>query len=352
MNAPTRTLDANALQDSLRAYYGQHLKSSADFTEGACCTDQTRSRFASVIAELPDEIVAKAYGCGCPIPGDDLRGLVCLDLGSGAGLDAFVLAKLVGPEGHVHGVDMTAEQLELARRHAPAVAERFGYDAPNVTFHEGLIETAEPIADASVDLVISDCVINLSPRKDLVFQTAARVLRDGGELYFSDVVADRRVPAALAEDPRLIAECLGGALYEHDLYDVMEDAGFRDARVVERSLLRRDVNGEPIAFWSITVRAWRLAEPLDRRCEDYGQLATYTGAFPASPARFVLDDHHVFEKGRPTPVCRNTARMLSETRLARGFRVTEPLEHLGLFDCGPTPAGAGSAEGAGGGACC
>jgi len=332
MNAQTTVEQQRAW---LREYYGKTLASSADLTQQACCTESTLARHADTIALLPDELVAKHYGCGCPVPEDDLSGLTCLDLGSGAGVDAFILSRLVGPGGHVHGIDMTPEQLEVSRRHAPAVAERFGFAAPNTTFHQGFIETAEAIADASVDLVISDCVINLSPRKELVFQTIHRVLREGGELYVSDVVSDRRVPQRLADDPEMFAECLGGALYEHDLMDMLDDAGFRDARVVERKPLQREAMGLPIVFESVTVRAHKFAQPLDRRCEDYGQTATYLGTFPRCPARFVLDDHHVFERGRPAPVCRNTARMLGETRLARGFRVTAPIEHFGLFACGP-----------------
>lgn len=179
MNVPTARVDQQ--RASLRAYYGQTLQKTSDLTQQACCTDATFSRHAETVSLLPDEVVSRHYGCGCPLPEDDLTGRICLDLGSGAGVDAFILARLVGPEGHVHGIDMTAEQLEVARRHAPAVAERFGFATPNTTFHEGFIETAEAIADASVDLVISDCVINLSPRKDLVLKTIHRVLREGGE---------------------------------------------------------------------------------------------------------------------------------------------------------------------------
>ncbi|RMG18395.1 MAG: methyltransferase domain-containing protein [Planctomycetota bacterium] len=343
MNA---TVIDEELRGYLREYYGRRLQHNGDLTEQACCTDATAARHADTIALLPDEVVRRHYGCGCPLPEDDLSGLTCLDLGSGAGVDAFILSRLVGPEGHVHGIDMTLEQLEVARKHAPAVARAFGFERPNTTFHEGFIETAEAIADASIDLVISDCVINLSPRKDLVIETIARVLREGGELYVSDIVADRRVPESLASDPRLVAECLGGALYLHDFLDLLRDAGFGDPRIVESRVLQTDVAGEPIEFRSVTVRAQKFAQPLDRRCEDYGQLATYTGAFPRCPARFRYDDHHVFERGRPTPVCRNTARMLSETRLAKGFQVTPPLRHFGLFDCAPRPV-ASDAE-----ACC
>lgn len=343
--------DARAvLRARLREFYGRTVASSTDLVESTCCTTDTASRYGAILELLPREVVARAYGCGCPIPEDDLTGLTVLDLGSGAGLDAFILSYLVGPAGFVHGVDMTEEQLAVARRAAPTVAQRFGYARPNTAFHRDFIETAEAIDDASVDLVVSDCVINLSPAKDEVFATIARVLRPGGELYVSDIYADRRVPPQIAADPRLVAECVGGADYEHDGFDRLRDAGFLDPRVVSRRVVKTEALGQPITFSSLTLRAQKFVEPLDRRCEDYGQVATYRGTLPASPARFAYDDHHVFEAGRPTPVCRNTARMLSETRLAPHFDVTRPVRHFGLFACGPAPApagGAGAAE-----ACC
>ena len=104
--------------------------------------------------------------------------------------------------------------------------------------------------------------------------------------------------------------------------------------------------GEAITFYSLNVRGFKLSD-MDLRCEDYGQMATYTGSVDGHEARYGFDDHHVFDKGRPTAVCRNTARMLSETRLARHFEVTQPIRHFGLFDCAPTPE-----DGAAGAACC
>jgi SAM-dependent methyltransferase len=244
------------LRSYLREYYGRVLKSNRDFEKKACCTDETQKRHPEILALLPAEVISKHYGCGCPVPDDDLDGLSVLDLGSGAGVDCFVLSKLVGPRGRVVGIDMTDEQLAVARGAVPAVTKWFGLRKPNVSFLKGFIETCDDVADASVDLVVSDCVINLSPRKDQVFRTAFRVLRPGGEIFFSDIAADRRVPQAIARDPRLVAECLGGAMYEHDLFDAMKDAGFADPRVVRRSVVATDVSGEPIAFSSLTVRAF------------------------------------------------------------------------------------------------
>lgn len=334
----------------LREYYGRHLKSKSDLSQGACCTDETQKRFQDVLALIPDEVKARHYGCGCPVPQDDLKGLRVLDLGSGAGVDAFILSKQIGPDGFVYGIDMTDEQLEVAIRHIPIVMERFGYSHPNVRFYKDFIEVAESIPDDSIDLIISDCVINLSPRKDLVFKTIHRVLKEGGEFYVSDIAADRRVPESIRNNTEMVAECLGGAEYEHDWFDVMKECGFPDPRTVSRMEVQRDVLGEPIVFYSMTVRGFKFAEPLDRRCEDYGQIATYLGTVPQQPSRFVFDDHHAFEARRPTAVCRNTARMLQDTRLGRHFQVTDPIKHFGLFACG-TPVSTSTTDSAKGSCC-
>ena len=148
----------------------------------------------------------------------------------------------------------------------------------------------------------------------------------------------------------MIAECLGGAQYEHDWFDTMRDAGFGDPRIVRSRVVQSEAKGEPITFSSLTIRGFKFSDPLDRRCEDFGQTATYLGNCPQSPARFALDDHHIFEASRPGAVCRNSARMLSETRLGRYFHVTEPIKHFGLFPCGPVPAGADGT--AASGSCC
>jgi hypothetical protein len=119
---------------------------------------------------------------------------------------------------------------------------------------------------------------------------------------------------------------------------MMKDCGFGDPRIMTRRVVQNEAMGEPIVFCSLTVRAFKFEQPLDRRCEDYGQFATYNASLPGSPARFIFDDHHVFEAHRPTAVCRNTARMLSETRLAKHFEVSSPVKHFDEFPCGPTPA--------------
>jgi SAM-dependent methyltransferase len=144
------------LRDYLKEYYGRILTGTQDLERKACCADSTLSQFPEIAALIPAEVKERNFGCGCSIPGDELRGLTVLDLGCGAGLDCFLMSHLVGPDGVVHGIDMTDEQLAVARRFLPEVTRNFGYSEPNVHFHKGYIETADAIRDRSVDIVISD----------------------------------------------------------------------------------------------------------------------------------------------------------------------------------------------------
>jgi len=341
--------------DAVRTYYGQTLSSSGDLRTSACCSSEDLPpEHRRILGMLEDEVLERFYGCGSPIP-PVLEGCTVLDLGCGTGRDVFLAAKLVGPEGRVIGVDMTEEQLAVGRRHEAAHAERFGYARPNTSFRTGLIEdlAGAGVEGGSVDVAISNCVVNLSPDKPAVFAGVHRALREGGELYFSDVFVDRRLPAECAEDPVLLGECLGGALYTEDFRRLMAEAGFADVRTVSERPLT--VDDPALAaklgnarFVSRTVRAFKLAA-LEDRCEDYGQVARYLGGAADAPHRFVLDDHHVFEEGRPMLVCGNTAAMVQETRYGRYFRVDgDRSRHFGLFDC--APAGPSAAER--GGTCC
>jgi len=335
MNAPTDTLA------SVRRYYGQVLQSSRDLKTGACCpTESMPAWLQPLLADVHPQVRERFYGCGSPLA-PALAGCTVLDLGCGSGRDVYLLSHLVGAHGRVIGVDMTAEQLAVARQHRDWHAQRYGYADSNVTFVEGYIEdlAACGIADGSVDVVVSNCVLNLSPEKPRVFAEVFRVLKPGGELYFSDVFADRRVPAGLQQDPVLLGECLGGALYHEDFRRQMLGLGCADVRTVSAGaipLLDPQIEARigMVAFESRTVRAFKLA--LEDRCEDYGQIATYLGGVAGAEHVFVLDDHHHFERGRPLRVCGNTAAMLSATRYAAHFRVEgDTTTHYGLFDCAP-----------------
>ena len=253
---------------------------------------------------------------------------------------------------------MTDEQLNLARKHQDYHRQQFGYTKSNVDFRKGYIENLADadIADNSIDTVVSNCVINLSPDKKSVFNEIFRVLKPGGELYFSDVFCDRRLSREQSEDPVLLGECLGGALYKEDFRRLMAEAGCADFRVI--SSMEIISHNEEVQqkigkarFYSITIRAFKL--PLEDRCEDYGQVAYYLGGIPEAPHAFYLDDHHLLEKGRPFPVCSNSAMMLSDTRFKKYFNIVGTTEtHFGIFPCGPTVGAPGTAGAAPAGACC
>ncbi|SFC93350.1 methyltransferase domain-containing protein [Streptomyces aidingensis] len=346
----------NSIEESVKDYYGRVLQSSADLQTSACCTAQAPPRhIAEALREVHEEVKDRFYGCGSPIP-PALDGATVLDLGCGSGRDCYVLSQLVGPAGRVIGVDMTEAQLAVARRHLDFHAERFGF--ANVEFHQGYIEdlASVGIEEASVDVVVSNCVLNLSPDKPRVFAEIFRVLKPGGELYFSDVFADRRIPPALLQDPVLVGECLSGALYTEDFRRVLAAAGCADARVVSRApvtLAGPEIEQKIgfVGFSSLTIRALNL--PLEDRCEDYGQVAVYRGTVPTAAHAFELDDHHIFPVGKPVLVCGNTADILSGSRYAEHFDIIgDKTMHHGLFPCGPAGATAPGAAGTAGDSCC
>jgi len=354
MTDSTHLACPDSQRENAREYYGRTLQSTGDLKTGACCTSAVPAAHRKLLANIEDEVIERFYGCGSPLP-EALEGCTVLDLGCGTGRDAYLAAQLVGPHGKVIGIDMTAEQLAVARRHADTHARRFGYDAPNTEFHEACIEdlASAGIADESVDVVISNCVINLSPEKHRVFSEILRVLKPGGELYFADVFVDRRLPASLAEDPVLHGECLGGAMYEEDFRRLLYRLGCPDYRIVEAREIPIDDPGIAgktgrARFFSRTIRTFKLASVEDR-CEDYGQAICYRGSIPGHPDHFVLDDHHDFETGKLYEVCGNTAAMAGETRFGAHFEVYgDRSRHYGLFDCAPAPAVTAEANGA----CC
>ena len=355
MSTTTSTPDSSeSTLDSVKSYYGKVLQTNKDLQTSACCTAEALPVHLRALAgEIHEEVQEKFYGCGSPIP-HALEGATVVDLGCGSGRDSYMLSKMVGPKGRVIGVDMTKEQLAVAERHRDYHAKKFGYASSNVRFVSGYIEdlASSGIESNSVDLVVSNCVINLSPDKRRVFSEIFRVLKPGGELFFSDVFSGRRVPQALTKDATLLGECLGGALYTQDFRRLMREVGCLDARIVTKRPI--ELNNPEIVrmagmidFCSVTVRAFKL--DLEDVCEDYGQVAWYNGTIADSPHSFILDDHHVFRTGMPMLVCGNTAAMLAETRYRSHFRVIgDRSVHYGLFDCGPSPAAvAGAAP-----ACC
>jgi arsenite methyltransferase len=337
------TLENHTLENS-QDYYGNVLTSSADLKTDACSTTAAPpTAVRDALANVHPEVKARYYGCGLVFP-QAVEGCNILDLGSGAGQDAYIMAQLVGEHGSVTGVDATTQQLEVANRHIEWHREKFGYAKSNVSFIEGDIERLGTLGlpENSFDVIISNCVINLVSDKAAVFAAAHRLLKPGGELFFSDVYSDRRVPVALLDDPVLHGECLSGALYWGDFDRLAKAAGFGDPRLcTDRQLAIGDAaiaaKLDGINFFSATYRLFKL-EGLEPECEDYGQAVRYLGTIAGSERMFDLDGHHNIEKGRMFNVCGNSWKMLANTRFAPHFEFFGDFSrHYGIFPgCGKT----------------
>ncbi|MGE0436790.1 MAG: methyltransferase domain-containing protein [Steroidobacteraceae bacterium] len=346
------------MHEVVQDYYGRQLSGSSDLKTSACCDpSQMPEWLKPLLARIHRDVLGRYYGCGLVCP-PLLEGCRVLDLGCGSGRDVYALAQLVGASGEVVGVDMTDEQLAVAEKYRAYHAEQFGYD--NVRFVKGYIEQLDALdlAPRSFDIIVSNCVVNLSPDKSAVLKGVGRLLKPGGEFYFSDVYADRRVPDAVRNDPVLYGECLGGALYWNDFLRLARATGFIDPRLVEDHpiavtdpALAAKVGA--IRFYSATYRLFAI-NGLEDGCEDHGQAVVYRGSIAQHPDRFVLDKHHDIETGKVFPVCGNTYRMLRESRFAPHFEfIGDFSRHFGLFEgCGGgLPFDAGTIA-TGGIACC
>jgi arsenite methyltransferase len=328
-------------KDDVKEYYGKTLQHSDDLLTNACCCDvaSVPLHIKEILKEIADEVLAKYYGCGSPIP-EAVTGCTTLDLGCGTGRDVYTFSKLIGEQGQAIGIDMTDEQLAVANKYIKSQTERFGYNKPNVKFIKGDIEDLQSagIEDNSIDIITSNCVINLATDKTKVFKEIFRVLKPGGELYFSDVFSDRRVSPQISNDPIMYGECLGGTLYIEDFRRLLHDIGISTYSVIsvkpiaiKNAAIEKKAGN--VTFSSITIRAFKLTG-LEDRCEDYGQIATYKGGIQFAQHKLDLDSRHTFIKNKPMPVCHNTAKILSASRFGKYFTVTEPIEHFGLFpDC-------------------
>jgi arsenite methyltransferase len=233
------------IRDAVKERYGQAVKAVTRGAKPSCCgssatpmagTDPiTRDLYAAdETAGLPEQALLASFGCGNPTALAELRpGETVLDLGSGGGIDVLLSAKRVGPTGKAYGLDMTDEMLELARKNQAKAG------ATNVEFLRGTIESI-PLPDNSVDVIISNCVINLSANKDQVLGEAFRVLRPGGRFAVSDIVIRRELPDAVRKSMNLWTGCIAGALAEGEYVNKLRAAGFTGIQVEPTRIYTKD----------------------------------------------------------------------------------------------------------------
>ena len=266
----------------------------------------------SEVGHIPQEVLDRFYGCGSPISMAQIQsGETVLDLGSGAGIDCFIAAKKVGAKGHVIGVDMTDPMLSVANTSKKTVAANLGYDA--VEFKKGFLEKI-PQENQSVDLVTSNCVINLSPNKRKVFAEIWRILKDTGRFVVADIISDRTVPLNLQAHQDLWGECISGSLSQGEFLSELERAGFYGLSLIKKTFWK-EVDG--IRFYSITVRGFKFEKKA--KCQFMGQKAIYMG-----PYKTISDEEgHLFPRGESIEVCTDTANKLKAPPYCEQFVVTE-----------------------------
>ena len=225
------TQTPDQIHDAVREHYAERIKSNVSCCgpsngSSSCCSTDSNLYPGDLLATLPEGESAVSYGCGDPITLASLQpGQIVLDLGSGAGVDCFFAAKKVGETGRVIGVDMTPEMIERARSSAKRL------NLQNVEFRQGYLEDL-PVEPNTVDVIISNCVINLSPDKSKVFSEAFRVLKPGGRLAVSDIVTDGPLPEVIKKSLSAWAGCIAGAVEAKDYISIMKSVGFTDISII------------------------------------------------------------------------------------------------------------------------
>ena len=237
-----------------------------------------------LVEHIPETARVRSYGCGSPVMDCGLTtGETLVDLGSGTGVECFIAARLVGASGQVYGIDMSDTMLNQARSAQRKVAENLGY--ANVEFKKGFLEQI-PLSDNSCDVVISNCVINLSINKRQTFREIYRILKPGGRIFISDIINTGDIPLHIRINEKLRGECIGGAMHERDLFGILTDFGFGNMRVVKR-FLYREVKGYP--FYSLTYQAFKSGPTQENSL-------IYRGPFAA----VVTDDGQIVQRGQTT----------------------------------------------------
>jgi ubiquinone/menaquinone biosynthesis C-methylase UbiE len=299
--------EAPVSREDVKEFYGS---AGAQPQPGLCCPTAYAKED---IAHIPAEVMEISYGCGSPVTLAEVKpGETYVDLGCGGGVDCFIASKWVGKTGRVIGVDMTQEMMQRAIGNATKVSKNLGYY--NVEFRHGFLEDV-PVDTGSVDLLTSNCVVNLSPDKKKVFQEIKRVLKNGGRFVISDIVAEKPVPADMQANKTLWGECISGALTEKEFLEFTKEAGFYGLQVLKKEFYK-EVNGHN--FWSVTLRAWKADK--GPSCVYIGQFATYLGPY----ASVTDDEGHTFKAGIPFEICTDTAFRLTQEPYKKFFDVTGP----------------------------
>ncbi|KAL9646858.1 hypothetical protein ABK040_013718 [Willaertia magna] len=329
------------IHTSVKEYYGKTLSQTKDLKTNACSAIAKPHPIICELTKLiPDEVLQTFYGCGSPVP-LGIKGLCVLDLGSGSGKDLFLASLLSGSNGKCIGIDMTEEQLDIANRNKKLFIERIGnsMELAPIEFVHGYIEEIEKsgIQNESVDLVISNCVVNLSSDKHAVIKGVFNVLKYGGEFVFSDMYCDRRIPESLKKDKVLLGEGLAGALYINDFLDLCRKVGFIDPRQVTKKEITifdeqiKNLVGNA-KYYSITFRLFKTNPLPELFEEDYGQLAIYNGGIDGFEHNYQLDQNYNFITGKPQRICGNTAIILTHSWLSKYFNVIgDQSVHYGKF---------------------
>ena len=286
----------------------------------------------TLLYNISAEIKNTYHEPGCSLP-PLLEGCTVVDLCCGSGRDVYLAAQLVGPGGNVIGVEPVKRRLATAEKYLKKEIKQFGYGTSNVELVHGVPEDLSFIPDSSVDVVTSNCTFSLSPDKDQYMAEVKRILKEGGEFYFTDVFTDRRIPAELADDMNLRALRLGGALYIEDFRRLAVAHGFLDPRYLitrKTPMTEQEQSLFPdIAFATITTRLINtvLVEDI---CESYGETVTYQGTLPDYPDFFLFDKDIRFPTGETRTICGNVSGLIKSSRYRNVFEVTgDRSRHIG-----------------------
>lgn len=280
---------------------------------------------------MHEEVTARYYGCGLVIP-PGVQGARVLDLGSGSGRDCFALSKLVGSSGEVVGIDMTSEQIDVANNYIDYHTKKFGYDKTNVSFVQGFIEdlSGAGLKSDHFDIIVSNCVVNLSPNKTAVLAEAYKVLKPGGELYFSDVYTDTDLPEEVRKDKVLWGECISGALHWSKLHEIAKEAGFTRPYLVTCSPINierddfKKILGDA-KFCSVTYRLFKL--PADHKKVSGGKVI-YNGEIPGHADSFQFDHKISLTAGSPACLSGEIVSILRDSRLQDEFEYDPELKEV------------------------